>query len=198
MERQYLCFLAGSDEDLLLRRIEALEPGLVVLPGKYVDGADVDKILADPARFRFRQAVRSQRRLYLAHRVHARGLVLHEQREGPNRGWAAIDELRSEVLQLELPAPAHGRLPPARLAATVVGFEGYDRIRKGSAFGRWVARVLRDLEGAWPRSSVEFIHVAPGAFAFAVGGGQLTYLEERVLPAPDGRRRQQALERIRA
>ena len=197
MERQYLCFLAGSDEEELLRRIDALDPGLVVLPGRYVDRTDVEALLADPGSAGFRQAVRSQRRLYLAHRSHARGLVLHAQEEGPHRGWAAIDELRSEVLQLEVAAPAHGRLAPSRLAATVVAFDGYERIRKGAAFGRWVAPVLRTLESEWPSSSVEFVHVAPGARAFAAGGGQLTYLEEPVLPAPDGRLRQQALERIR-
>ncbi len=112
-------------------------------------------------------------------------------------GWAALDEIHSEVLQLELPAPVHGRLAPARLAATVVGFEGYERIRKGAAFGRWVARVLRALAAAHPRTSVDFIHLAPGALAFAVQGGQLTYLEEPVLPAPAGGSRQMPLERIR-
>ncbi|WP_373044686.1 hypothetical protein [Vulgatibacter sp.] len=197
MERQFLCYLHGTDEAEFLRRIEAIEPGLVVLPGKYADTGDASALLADPGAHAFRPAVRSVRRLYLAHRAHSRQLVLHQQGEGPNRGLHALDELRSEVMQLELPAPAHGRLAPARLSASVLAFEDYERIRKGAAFGRWVGRVLRSLEAALPRSSVEFVHVAPGAVAFAAGGGQLTYLEEHVLPAPDGRRRQVPLERIR-
>ena len=197
MERQFLCYLTASDESELLRAIDALDPGLVILPGKYVARTDAERLLEAPESFEFRPALRSQRRLYLAHREHARSLVLHLQSEGPRQGLAALDELHSELLQLELPAVAHGRLAPARLAATVVGFDEYSRIRKGAAYGRWVARVLRALEARYPRSSVEFVHVAPGALAFAAGGGQLTYLEERVLPAPDGRRRQVPLERIR-
>lgn len=198
MERQFLCFLTASDEAELLAAIDRLDPGLVVLPGKYVDCGDPEALLAAPERFRFVQAVRSQRRLYLAHRAHARALVLLEQDQGPRRGLFGLDERRSEVMELCVPAPAHGRLAPARLAASVIDHEGFERVRKGVAFGRWVARTLRHLEALLPRSSVDFVHVAPGAFAFAVGGGRLTYLEEPVLPAPDGTRRQVPLERIRA
>lgn len=197
MERQLLCYLDPHDEVRFLEAIESVEPGLAVLPGKYVDTADGAALVADPSRFTFRQALRSQRRLYLAHRRHSAALVLHPQAEGPWQGLAGLDELRSEVMQLELPAVAHGRLAPARLSASVIAWDGYERIRKGAAFGRWVARVLRALEGQYPRSSIDYVHVAPGASAFAAGGGQLTYLEEPVLPAPDGRRRQDALERIR-
>ncbi len=197
MERQFLCYLTPHDEAQLLREIDEADPGLVVLPGKYVDTTDGAALLADPDRFRFRAALRSQRRLYLAHRSHSKALVLHEQPEGPWQGLAALDDLRSEVLALELPAIAHGRLAPARLAASVLAFDGYERIRKGAAFGKWVARVLRALEARYPASSVEFVHVAPGAVTFAAGGGQLTYLEEPVLPAPAGGRRQVPLERIR-
>jgi hypothetical protein len=197
LERQFLCYLTPHDEAQFLDAIEEVDPGLVVLPGKYVDTADGAALLADPDAFRFVPAVRSQRRLLLAHRRHSAALVLHPQTEGPRRGLAGIDEVRSEVLQLELPAVAHGRLSPARLAASVTAWEGYERIRKGAAFGRWVARALRALAAAYPPSAVDFVRVAPGALAFAAGGGQLTYLEETVPAAPDGRRRQVPLERIR-
>lgn len=198
MERQFLCYLAGpADEEDLLGAVEEADPGLVVLPGRYVETGDAAALLEGPDCFSFRQPLRSQRRLYLAHRAHTGRLVLHRQEEGPWAGLWAIDDLRSEVFVLELPLPAHGRLAPARLSAAVVAHLGNERIRKGAAFGRWVGRTLRLLESRYPRTSVEYVHRAPGALAFAAGGGQLTYLEEPVLPAPDGRRRQPSLERIR-
>ena len=186
MERQFLCFLAGDDERRLLQAIDAIDPGLVVLPGRCVDTGDGPALLQAPGDFSFRQALRSRRRIYLAHRLHSERLVLHPQEEGPHAGLHCLDELRSEVMELELPIPTHGRLAPARLAATVVGHLGFERLRKGAPFGRWVGRVLRGLQGAWPRTSIDFVHLAPGAEAFAAAGGQLTYLEEEVLPAPAG------------
>ena len=196
MERQFLCFLAGEDETALLAAIDGVDPGLVVLPGRYVDAKDGASLLAEPERHTFRPGLRSRRRILLGNRDCSREIVLHQQQEGPFCGLAAIDTFRSELFELELPAPAHGRLAPARLAAAVVGFDGYERIRKGAPFGRWVARVLRELEARYPLTAVDYVHLAPGAFAWAVGGGQLTWLEESVLPAPAGHR-QVARERIR-
>jgi hypothetical protein len=166
----------------------------VVLPGRYVDTGDAAALLADPSRFSFAPALRSERRLYLAHRAHTGRLVLQPP-AGPNPRHG-IDPDRSEVFELKLPAEVHGRLPPARLSATLHRFEGQAKVRKGAAFGRWVARVLRELRAAYPVSSVDFVHVAPGAAAFAAAGGQLTYLEEPVLPAPHGPRRQAQKERL--
>lgn len=197
MERQFLCFVTGEDETSLLEAIDRIDPGLFVLQGKYVDTGDAAALLADPGARQYRQAVRSQRRLYLGHRQHTTTLVLHPQAEGPFRGLHALDELRSELFELHLPAPFHGRLAPARLATSVVGHQGYERIKKGAGFSRWVARVLRSLETLYPPSSVDFVHVAPGAAAWAASGGLLTYLEEPVAPAPDERPRQVHKERIR-
>jgi hypothetical protein len=108
----------------------------------------------------------------------------------------AIDLDRSEVFELKVPPEVHGRLAPARLAASLHRFEGHAKVRKGAAFGRWVAKALRALGEAYPPSSVDFVHVAPGAAAFAAAGGQLTYLEEPVLPAPHAGRRQPQKERL--
>lgn len=198
MERQIRCFLAPSDRDPFLDAVDAIDPGLIVLPGRFVDAGDGAAILADPDAFEFRQGLRSERRLYLAHRRHTERLVLHPQEEGPLRGWWALDPLRSEVFELSLPAPRDGALAPARLAATVLAYVGYERVKKSPAFGRWVGRVLRALAARYPRSSVDFLHVAPGAIAFAAGGGRLTYLEEPVLPAPHRVDEQAQHERIRS
>ncbi len=197
MERQFLCFLAPSDEAPFLRAVDEVDPGLVVLPGRLASSDDAAAILEDPSRFRFAQAIRSQRRLYLAHREHTRILHFHPLEEGPRPGWFALDPLRSEVFELALPAPRRGRLAPARLSAAVLAYEGYEKIRKGPAFGRWVGRVLRHLARAYPVSARDFIHVADGARAFAEEGGQLTYLEEPVAPAPAGPPSQPQHERIR-
>ena len=195
LELQFLCFLHGADEAELLARLDAIDPGLVVLPGRYVDTGDAAALLADPSRFSFSQALRSERRLYLAHRRHAARLVLQPP-AGPRPDRHAIDPERSEVFELKLPPEVHGRLAPARLAASLHRFEGHAKVRKDAAFGRWVAKVLRELGAAYPPSSVDFVHVAPGAAAFAAAGGQLTYLVEPVLPAPHAGRRQPQKERL--
>lgn len=184
MERQFLCFLAPSDERAFLETIDGVDSGLVVLPGRLASTDDAASLLEDPSRHRFAQSVRSLRRLYLAHKEHTRRLVFHPQVEGPRAGWYALDYLRSEVFELTLPQISRGRLPPARLAAAVVAYEGFERIRKSSEFGRWVGRVLRQLVRTYPQSEHDFLHVAEGARAFAEGGGRLTYLEEAVSPVP--------------
>jgi hypothetical protein len=166
----------------------------VVLPGRYVDTGDAAALLAEPSRFSFAQALRSERRLYLAHRVHTAGLVLQPP-AGPVPRHA-IDPERSEVFELKVPPEVHRRLAPARLAASLHRFEGHAKVRKGTDFGRWAAKALRALGEAYPPSSVDFVHVAPGAAAFAAAGGQLTYLEEPVLPAPHAGRRQPQKERL--
>lgn len=196
MERQLLCFLAPSDERAFLEAIDGVDPGIVVLPGRLVSTDDAASLLADPSRHRFAQGIRSLRRLYLAHKEHTRLLRFHPQPEGPWKGWYALDPLHSEVFELTLPEVARGRLAPARLAATVLAYEGHERIRKGPAFGKWVGRVLRHLGRMYPKSAIDFIHVAEGARAFSEGGGRLTYLEETVLPEPRGPAGQKQKERI--
>lgn len=196
MERQFLCFLAPSDEPAFLEAIDAVDPGLVILPGRLVSSDDPAEILENPDRHRFAQAARSLRRLYLAHRKHTESLVLHPQKAGPHAGWFALDPLRSEVMELSLTAPVRGRLKPARFAATVLDYVGHERIRKGAAYGRWVGRVLRELARKYPTTALDFIHLAEGARAFHEEGGVLTYLEEPVLPEPSGPARQPQRERI--
>lgn len=110
MERQLLCYLAPSDEPAFLAAIDAVDPGLVVLPGRLVSTDALAEILEDPSRHRYAQAVRSIRRLYLAHKKHTVKATFHAQGEGPHAGCFALDPLRSEVLELSLPAPARGRL----------------------------------------------------------------------------------------
>lgn len=196
MQRQLLLFLHGHDEAELLSRIDAAWPGLLVIPGKYTTTGDAAALLAAPHAFDARPALRSRRRVYLAHREATRELLMLEQPAGPHRGRFAVDERRSEVMELSVPEPAHGRLSPARIAASLFVDQGPSHEKKGAGFVRWVNRVLRALEAAYPPSSLDFVHVADGAVAFAAGGGLLTYLEEPVLPAPDGRRGQLHRERI--
>jgi hypothetical protein len=197
VQRQCLLFLHGADERELLGRIDAVAPGLVVIPGKYLATGDAAAVLAGALVADARQALRSRRRVYLAHREITRELVLQEQTAGPQRGRFAIDERRSELMELELAEPQHGRLAPARLSSSLFVDEGAEHAKKSGEFVRWVNRVLRELEDAYPESSVDFIRVGAGAMAFAAGGGQLTYLEEPVLPAPDPSRRHLHRERIR-
>src|SRR5690606_9648280 len=116
----FLCHLAPSDEHTFLEAIDAVDPGLVVLPGRLVSTDARAEILADPSRHRYAQSIRSIRRIYLANREHTVKLVFHPQVEGPHAGWFALDPRRSEVLELSLPAPKRGRLAPARLAARVL------------------------------------------------------------------------------
>lgn len=197
VERQILTFLHGSDEARLYARLEALDPGLVVLPGKLTDASDGAALLHEPQRFRFRQALRSERRVLLGHRLHSAPPPLLPNATGPDAGWSTIDLPHAELLSLELPEVRHRRLPPARLSTRVVLHEGQARVKKGAAFGAWVARVLRALEAELPRTSLPFLHRGEGALTFAAMGGQLTYLEEPVLPAPWAPgRRQASKERI--
>jgi hypothetical protein len=195
VQRQFLVFLHGRDEADLLARIMALEPELVLVPGKYVTTGDAAALLAQPAAFDPLPALRSQRRLYLARR--AAPPVLQEQTAGPQRGRFALDERRSELLELALGMPQHGRLAPSRLAASIFVDEQGEHDKKSAEFVRLVNRVLRALEAAYPLTSLDFVHLAEGALAFAAGGGQLTYLEEKVLPAPGGTRNRPPHERIR-
>lgn len=169
----------------------------MILPGRYVDSGDADAVLADPSRFIFAPALRSERRLYLAHRRHACRLVLHPP-AGLRPDDHSIDLDRSELFELKIPPELHGRLAPARLSASLQRLHGHEKLEKGPAFGRWVTKILRELAATYPPSSVDFVHVAPGAAAFAAAGGQLTYLEEPVLPAPIAGRHQPQRERLLA
>ena len=172
-------------------------PGVVVLPGRYVDVGDAAALLAAPSRAAFSQGLRSERRVYLANPSVGRSIALHAQPDGPRRGLFAIDPEESELLELALKAPHNGRLAPARLSGTPFFFRGEARVKKSAAFGTWLGRVLRALETSYPTTSLDFVHLGTGAFGFAVGGGQLTYLEEPVAPAPlPGRRRQVQRERL--
>lgn len=184
MLRQFWLFMTADDEPALLAAIDAVDPGTVVLGGRYVRGEMEGVLARGPAGLEFPALTAREARRYLFHHRHSAALVAPPVTEGPLVGARAIDESRSDCLMLVRPEPDLGRLAPARLSAEIVRFARDARDRKPHAFIGWVNRVLRALRARYPRTAVDFMHVAPGALALADGGGELSYLHQRIAPRP--------------
>ncbi len=186
MVRQAWIFLLPEDEAGLLAAIDAVDPGTWVLGGRYLDG-DPGRVLAcGPEGLSFPSLGEREVRRYVLHRRHSRELTTHPVQEGPLAGGRWIDETRSDCLMLVRPVPGGSRLAPATLSAVVSRTAGAQRVKRPHAFVGWATRVLKAVAAQYPRTSVDFLHVAPAAEAFARAGGTLEYLHQRVEIGPPG------------
>ena len=185
MLRQYWLFLAPDDEASFLAGIESIDPGTFAVPSRYIRG-DANGLLSrgtDGLEFPILNP-REQRR-YLFHRKHSSAVKIFPVTEGPLLGASYIDETRSDCLMLVRPEPEGRRLAPSRLTGELVRFSGGDKEKRSPLFVAWVNRVMKALRDRYPKTAVDFIHVAQAAEAFALGGGELTYLHQRIdLHAP--------------
>ena len=177
MQKQVWVYLTEQDETALLSALTADLP-LRPLQGRFFRGT-VDDLRRDPASLETTAARRGEHVTVLVPSDLSVALVAQPVDEGPLAGWTRLDEVRSEVLTLVRPEPTAQGLAPARLYASTHAWFGGQRLRKSHAFGRWVNAAL-DRAAAFPRTTFDWLHVAPGAAAFAGEGGVLHYLFRQV------------------
>jgi hypothetical protein len=186
MLRQLWIYLMPEDVPALLQAVDAVAPGVCCAPGRCFSG-DPELLLSPEGigSLQFRPVDGGQR-----------FLLFHAQRSRPAAllptcdGGHCIDERRSDCLIVACSPPRHGALAPAQLFAETHLVQANQRVRKPPTFQRWAAEVFGALSERYPGTAAEFIRVAPGARAFALGGGQLHYLFQRVeLGSSPGRTR---------
>ena len=184
MQRQAWVFLTDDDERALLDRLCATT-GVKVLPGRYFRG-DPALVRTDPASLETAQLRRNEAWLHLVHPAASESIVIQPVESGPYAGWSKLDEVRSEVVTLVRALPEAQGLGPSRLTASTHAWFAGEKLRKSAAFTVWVAEAMRAVEDTYPVTQFDWIRVAPGARAFAAGGGRLHYLYRDVAldPAP--------------
>ncbi len=180
MTRQFWIYLAPDDEAPFLQAIDAVDPGILVVPGRHLRG-DASGLLARGIDgIEFPSLSQREARRYVFHRRHSNALALFPVTEGPLAGANWLDETRSDCLLLVRPGINDNRLEPARLVAHLVRVSARERQKHAPGFIAWANRVLRDLPRRFPGTSVDFIRIAPAALAFARAGGEITYLHQRI------------------
>jgi hypothetical protein len=173
VQRQVWIFLTAGDEEQFWSRVAASFP-VRRLRGRFFRGT-LDDLRARPESLETQDARRGERWTHLVHATASRELVATPVEEGPFQGYLRLDEVRSEVVSLVRVEPEGRLLGPSRLqAATHAWFNG-QRLRKSPEFARWTSELFKMAE-EYPRSAFDWMHVAPGARAFAEAGGRLQYL----------------------
>ena len=182
MVRQFWIYLLEDDEPGLFAAIESAKAGSVVAGGKFVRGGDPQAILrGELAGLRFEQLSSREDHRLVFHREASKQLVAHPVDEPPLAGASALDPSRSECLHLVRPRPVRGLLEPSRIFGETHLVRGETKLRKSPEFFLWLSAVHKKLKATFPRTGVDFIHVAPRARAWAESGdGQLTYLFQPV------------------
>ena len=123
----------------------------------------------------------------IVHPKASQTLVLHPVLDGPLAGHQSVDVGFSDCLRWVRPVERSGWLEPSRVLAETHVMRPDGKKRKTPGFTTWAGVVFRALRQAFPKSGVDFIHVAPGAQAWVESGqGQLGYLYQPVAlrPAP--------------
>jgi hypothetical protein len=180
MIRHLWIFLAPDDEGAFLGAIEAVDPGMIVVPSRYLRG-DASTLLTQSGEgLEFPTLTGREHRRYLFHRKHSIAVRTFPVDEGPLAGASYIDETRTDCLMLVRPEPEQGQLEPSKLTGEIVRFSGGGKEKRSTSFITWVNRVMKALPNLYPTTSTDFIRVAPNATAFATSGGELTYLRQRI------------------
>jgi hypothetical protein len=192
MVRQFWIYLLEEDEAELWRAIEAVSPGLSVVPGRFVRGSSAEADLHsrllrgvfEGLEFPPLSAREVQKLAF--HQQASQVVVTHPVLEGPLSGTRSIDDVRSDGLLMVRPLPNRNLLEPTRLLASTHVMRAEKKIRKTPSFTVWVGALLRSLRKSFPRSGVDYIHVGPRALAWSEAGhGQLSYLYKPVAARPD-------------
>jgi hypothetical protein len=182
MIRQFWIFLAPEDETPFLASLEAIDPGMMVVPSRYIRGDTSALISKGIDGLEFPTLTNREARRYVFHRRHSTVARIFPVTEGPLAGTSYVDETRSDCLLLVRPEPDGKSLAPSRLTGEIVRFSGGGKEKRSTAFIGWVNRVMKALPEHYVASPVEFIHVAPAALAFSRSGGELRYLHQRIEP----------------
>ena len=186
MTRQFWLYMVEADEAALLATIADAAPGLITLPSKYLRNTTPEKLLAgDLAGAEFPTLGTRESHRILLHKEASKTVILHPILEGPLQGARSVDLSMTDCLYPVRPSPLRGNLEPAKLLGETHVMRAEKKLRKSPTFGTWLAAVHRKLKQAYPPTSVDFIHLAPGAREWnASGQGQLTYLYQPIKPDP--------------
>lgn len=176
MRKQLWLFLTEQDEAELLEQARAR--GARLLCGRFFRG-DPQLLRTEPESLETTALRRGEQVTHLLYPADDAAMVVHPVTDGPLAGWSRLDDVRSEVMTLVRPLPEPQGLAPAQLQASTHAWFGGQRLRKSHGFGRWVVELL-GLAAAHPATQYDWLHVAPGARAWAESGGTLRYLYQPV------------------
>jgi hypothetical protein len=185
MVRQFWLYMREADEPALFDAVARAAPGAVQVPGRFVRGDTARLLQGDLGGLEFGQHSSRETCRLIVHPKASQTLVLHPVLDGPLSGYSSVDVSFTDCLRWVRPVERNGWLEPARLMAETHVMRPDGKRRKTPGFTTWVGVVFRALRQAFPKSGVDFIHVAPAARAWVEAGqGQLGYLYQPVSLGP--------------